>query len=242
MKKDSFRGIVDPEHGHTLFCNSDPAEPERLGFSALSRSFLLTLMEASALQDGEVEVFTRRPVIIAEKLSPMAELAEGLERFGVSVQFAADVVSCLNSFFVYQLLSLPASLCNTTLDHFLTFTEGRELAKCILSEGLKLMQRTGRRTARLPIMDPQALMERMERDHASFQAARFKPGRSYPPVLQDSLEGKPTEAKELNKRAVELASAAGLQMPWNWKVFQKAGRALTVGYYRDPAELLRSLS
>jgi hypothetical protein len=41
---------------------------------------------------------------------------------------------------------------------------------------------------------------------------------------------------------VELASAAGLSLTWNWRLFQKAGRVTSVGFFRDPAELARAIA
>jgi ketopantoate reductase len=56
------------------------------------------------------------------------------------------------------------------------------------------------------------------------------------------LANKPTEAREITKRAVEAAATAGLDLPWNWKLYQKTGRVLSLGWYRSPAELAASLA
>jgi hypothetical protein len=241
LKKDFFKVLTDGGKVHTVFCNCDPSEPERLGFERESRSLLLTLMEAVKQQDHEVELVSEKPVFLIEKASPAWVLWKDLESFGITVHQVDDLVPCLNSFFVYQLLFLPEALCNTTLPHFLSFREGRELARGILEEGLAAMEKTGRKTARLPLMDPRELLHRIKRNPSSFDEARFSPGRAFPSMLQALLKGKPIEARELNKRAVELASSAGIESPWNWKVFQKAGRASNVGFYPSPAALLRSL-
>ncbi len=240
LSRENFKTLADPRGCHTVFCNCDPQEPSRLGFADSSRSFMLTLMEAVKLQDREVELLSPA-VFIVQKDSPLELFAGDFSRYGVSVQGVDDVVPYLDSFFVYQLIWLPAAMCNTTIGHFLSFPEGRELARNLLDEGLSAMRRAGREIAKLPIMDPGDLLLRLRRKADGFENERFAPDRSYPPSLQALLRGRQPEARELNNKAVEIAATAGLRLPWNWKVYQKAGRALSVGYYRSPAELLKSL-
>jgi hypothetical protein len=158
LKKDSFRGFGECP---AVFANCDPAEPERLGFERGRVSCLLTLMEAVSLQEGEAELASAHSILIMQKGSPFASLSGDLSGFGVEARFVEDVVPYLNSFFVFQLLYLPTALCNTTLGHFLSFPEGRDLARRLLSEGLRMQERTGRRMARLPVMDPKELLDRL---------------------------------------------------------------------------------
>jgi hypothetical protein len=40
---------------------------------------------------------------------------------------------------------------------------------------------------------------------------------------------------------VEIASSAGLHLTWNWRIMQKASRITSLGFYRDPPELLKAL-
>jgi hypothetical protein len=54
--------------------------------------------------------------------------------------------------------------------------------------------------------------------------------------------GAPGEARELNKRIVELGASVALELPLNWKVYQKSGRPAGAGYYRDPEELENALA
>ena len=96
------------------------------------------------------------------------------------------------------------------------------------------MERSGHAMAKLPVSDPRELLGRIARSPASFEAEKHAPGRYYVPILQDLLLGKPTEARELNKRVVDLGAAEGLELPWNWRTYQKATRLATMGFYRDP--------
>ncbi len=228
------------DFGGAVFCNTDPREPGRLGKPAGGGSSLCaTLLSAVTLQDRDVEMLAEDPTLIVESGSAGEELFRDLGRFGVRVQPVSDVVPYLNSLFVYQLLFLPVALCNTTIAHFLSFPEGRELAGLLLQEGLRTMEKTGRQVARLPAFDPGDLLARLGKGVSGGE--RYSPDRSYPPALTDLIRGKPTEARELNKRVVEMAAEAGLELTWNWRVFQKAGRTASVGFYRDPGELMRSL-
>ncbi len=152
-----------------------------------------------------------------------------------------DARPFLNSFLIAQLLFLPVAMCNTTLSGFLAFAEGREIASSILSEGFAAMERADMPLAPLPLMDPRELAVRLEKRPGSFESVPPAPDREYNSVLQSLLRGRPTEAAQLNKRMVEIASSAGLHLTWNWRILQKAGRVASLGFYRDPPELLRSL-
>jgi hypothetical protein len=235
---------VEPE---VVFANADPAEPARLGLGQRGKggggwSLCLTLLDAVKLQDREVELAGARPTLVVEKGSAGHRLLSGLSGFGISVLPVADPLPCSDSLFVSQLLFLPVAMCNTTLARFLAFPEGRTLARSILGEGLEAMARAGRQLARLPVMDPQDLLARIEKKPDSFAPARTRPDRAYNTVLQSYLRGRPTEAPELNRRIVELASGAGLHLEWNWRVLQKVGRIASLGFYPEPGDLLRSLS
>ena len=230
-----------------IFFNADPEEPVRLGLPAhqgpgSAWSLCLTLLNAVKLQDREAELTTEDPTIVAEKGSPACELLAGLSGFGFRVLAVDDAVPYSNSLFVTQLLFLPVAMCNTTLLRFLSFPEGRELAEAILSEGFEAMERAGRPLARLPASDPRELLARIQRKPGSFSRFRQIPDRSYNTVLQSYLRGRPTEASQLNRKAIEIASGAGLHLDWNWRVLQKAGRVVSVGFYDAPADLVKSLA
>ena len=153
-----------------------------------------------------------------------------------------DAKPYLNALLVAQLLFLPVAMCNTTLDGFLASAQGRELASSILAEGFAAMERADMPLAPLPLMDPRELAARLEKKPGSFETVPPSPGREYNSVLQSLLRGRPTEAAHLNKRIVEIASSAGLHLTWNWRILQKASRVASIGFYRDPSELLRSLA
>jgi ketopantoate reductase len=229
-----------------VFVNADPEEPVRLGLPAhqdrgSAWSLCLTLLNAVKLQDGEAELTSEEPVLIVEKDSAGRELLAGLSGFGFRVLAVDDALPYSNALFLTQLLFLPVAMCNTTLPRFLSFPEGRKLAEAILSEGLEAMDRLGRPLARLPASDPRELLARIQRKPDSFDRFRQLPDRSYNTVLQSFLRGRPTEAPLLNRKAVELASGAGLHLEWNWRVLQKAGRVVSIGFFDAPADLVKSL-
>jgi ketopantoate reductase len=240
LKKEDFKGLV-LENTRIVLCNAEPHESERLGFIPSSCSLLVTLLEAVKIQDSDVELVSKRSMTLAERKTPAESIARVLAPFGLVFQGIENARACLNSLFVYQLFHLAVSLCNTTPDNFLSFPEGRRIASGLIKEGIKAMERGRRLLAKLPLMDPQDLLLRLEKDPESFNGARYKPDRAYPPILQDMMTGRPAETRELNKRVVELAGRHGMELPMNWRLFQKAGRAASVGYYRDPAELFEAL-
>jgi ketopantoate reductase len=200
------------------------------------------MMNAVSLQAGDVELSTEKPVLVHQRSQQLARILSALSSFGFQVLPVDDVRPYANSFFVFQLLYLPVALCNTTLREFLAFPQGRELALGILHEGFAAMEMAGMPMGSLPIMDPHELSARLEKKPALFEMDRGAPQREYNSVLQAYLKGKPTEAAQLNRKAVDLASSTGVHLTWNWRIFQKAGRVASMGFYTDPAELLRALA
>lgn len=233
---------LPPGARHTVFWNVDPAQPSRLGLAPDQWSAGVTLLSAVRLQEGEVTLAGERPVVVVEGRSGAAQALRGLGRCGFTVSEVSDAVPFLDALLVYQLLELPAALCAATIPYFLSFPEGRALASLILAEGLKTMDRAGRRLARLPVMDPRDLLERIGRKPQGFDQARDLPDQAWPPQLQAAFAGRPSEARQVTKRIVEMASDAGLSLTWNWRLFQKAGRSASVGFFRDPAELTRAIA
>ena len=233
---------LPPGARHTVFWNVDPVQPSRLGIAADQWSPGVTLLSAVRLQEGEVTLAGERPVLVVERRLGVAAALRGLGRHGFTVSEVEDAVPYLDALLVYQLLELPAALCAATIPYFLSFPEGRELAAEVLAEGLKTMDRAGRTLARLPVMDPRDLLERIERRPQAFDRARDLPDQSWPPLLQAVFAGRQHEARQVTKRIVETASDAGLTLTWNWRLFQKAGRVVSVGFFRDPAELARALA
>jgi ketopantoate reductase len=104
------------------------------------------------------------------------------------------------------------------------------------------MEKAGMPMAPLPLMDPRELATKLQKKPGSFDSDTGRPDRGYNSLLQCSLKGRPTEAAQLNRRIVEIASAAGFQLTWNWRILQKVSRVSSLGFYRTPAELLRSLA
>jgi len=241
IRRPDFARLV-PGNAPLVFLNQDPSEVERLGLPRERTSLCITLMNAVQLQAGEVELTTEKPFVVVERPSGMQTHFRDLSQFGFNVLAVDDIGPWHNSFFLYQMLFLPVAMCNTTLEMFLSYPEGREIAQSLLGEGFAAMEKTGRKLARMPVMDPGDLAARLARRPSDFNQARDRPDRSYNTVLQSFLRGRPTEAGMLNRKVVELASTTGLHLTLNWRLLQKIGRVASVGFYRDPAELRESLA
>ncbi|HVO37865.1 MAG TPA: 2-dehydropantoate 2-reductase N-terminal domain-containing protein [Spirochaetia bacterium] len=241
VRRPDFARLTSAGSGPVFFFNCDPAEPERLAVPRERRRLGLTLLNAVRLQDDDVELCGSEPAVVVERAPGGDELFGGMGRCGVRVVVVDDALPFMNSFFIWQLLFLPVALCNLTLPAFLAHPDGRALARSIMEEGFQTMEKAAQPLAPLPAMDPRSLAQRIEKKPGSFEQARETPDRSYNPVLQAYLTDRPLEASFFNRRLVEMASSAGLHLTWNWRVMQKAGRVGSVGFYREPADLLRSL-
>ena len=180
--------------------------------------------------------------LLFEKSKPLARLFQDLASFGIKSVAVDDMRPYANSMLVAQLLFLPVAMCNTTLASVLSSAPGRDLALSILSEGFVAMERAGLELAPLPLMDPVDLATRLEKKPSSFEGAAAAPDRSYNSVLQSYLGDRPTEGAFINRKIVEIASSGGHHLTWNWRILQKASRISGLGFYRNPAELLRALA
>jgi ketopantoate reductase len=242
MRRPDFTRLLGSGDAPVVFFNCDPAEPDRLAVPGERLRVGLTLFTAVKLQEGDVELATPGPAIMFERCPVVARVFQNFSSFGFKLFPVDDLAPFASSFLVYQLLFLPVAMCNTTLACFLSCPEGRELALTILGESFEAMHRAGRALAQLPCMDPRELEARIRKKPESFNEARGRPDRGFNPLLQAYLRGRPGEASQLNRKMVELASAAGFHMTWNWRLLQKASRVASLGFYRDPGELLRSLA
>jgi ketopantoate reductase len=241
LRRPDFARLTGPGDSPLLLFNCDPAETARLAVEPERLKLGLTLMTAVKLQDADVELVEDKPVILYESSRVLDRLFRDLASFGFRAQPVSDARPSLNSLLVWQLLFLPVAMCNTTLGVFLSFPEGRELAAGLIGEGCAAMEKAGMPMAPLPIMDPRELAVSLQKKPGSFDRDTGRPDRGYNSVLQSFLLRKPTEAPQLNRRIVEIASAAGLHLTWNWRILQKVSRVASMGFYRTPAELLRSL-
>jgi ketopantoate reductase len=242
LRREDIRPFMDPQRTHAVLFNADPEEARRLEIPPENLSLAAALLDAVKLQDGDVEITADDPWILMQKDSPALAAMDGISGLGIRAHAVDDARPFLDSLFVSSLISLPIALCNTTRRHFLSFPEGRRIACGIINEGMRVMEKSGRPLARLPAGDPRELMERLKKDPGGFENRRNLPDRSYPPALQAVFRGAQGEAREINKRIVELGASLGLESPLNWRVYQKAGRPLGVGFYRDPAELESALA
>jgi ketopantoate reductase len=214
-----------------LVLNADDGRP-LLGF---------TVLTSVMLQHGEVELASARSALILPRHPALRELAGAWRQGGVEIVETDSPQDWAGSFFLWQLLFLPAALCHCTLNHFLAAEAGREIALGVLEEGLSAFRRAGRLLKKLPLHDPQELAQRLGRRPEEFGQAGLAPDREYNSLLQSLLRQQRTEAHELNERLVRLAAEQGLSARWNWRLVQKLGRVAQIGFFRDPGELRRAL-
>ena len=242
LRRPDFSRLTGSGDSPVALFNCDPVELERLAVPTDRLRLCLSLLTAVRLQESDVELLTEKPVILYESSRSLDRLFRDLSGFGFQCTAVADARPYLNSLLVWQLLFLPLAMCNTTLRAFLSFPEGRELAAGLISEGCEAMEKAGMPMATLPVMDPRELLGRLQKRPESFAPLPEAPDRSFNSLLQSLLSGRPTEAPQLNRRVVEIASSAGLHLTWNWRILQKLSRVSGIGFYRTPGDLLRSLA
>ena len=241
VRRPDFQRLIGTSDSPVAFFNCDPVEVERLAVPAERTLFCVTVMNAIKLQDADVELSSASPTLIYQKSPVLGRILPAVAAFGFKVTPVEDARPYANSLFVSQLLFLPIAMCNTTPAAFLSYPQGRELAMNILQEGFAVLEKADMPLAPLPTMDPRDLAGRLEKKPGSFETDLEQPDRGYNSILQSYLKGRPIEAAQLNKRVVEIASSRGLHLTWNWRLLQKASRVASMGFYREPADLLRSL-
>jgi hypothetical protein len=202
----------------------------------------LSLLEASEWDPGAVELSSTQPRLLVEAGRDLGELQRCLKTRRIVLQQVDDLQPYRNSLHVRELLALPVALCHSTLRHFLSYPEGREIALGLLDEALQLYSHRGLPLGRLPVSDPQELLQKLKRRKSQdFDNARNLPDRAYGSALHKLLRGKTKEARHPHERILRMSSQTGIDPEWNWAVSQKINRAIRVGFYRDPVELFNAL-
>jgi len=227
-----------PSSGLRLVLNGELPGPPEDGESL--RGF--TLFTAVMLQHGEVELASRKSVLILPRHDALRALARDWKAGGIEVAETDAPEPVGTSFFLWQLLFLPVALCHSTLAHFLAEEAGRRVALGVLEEGLAICRRLGLKTARLPQHDPQELVQRLRRRPEEFARGGQVPDRAFNALLQSLLRGRKTEVRELNEKLVRLAAEAGVDPHWNWRLVRRLSRVTQVGFFRSPAELVQALN
>lgn len=216
-----------------LVLNADPGDDRPLlGY---------TLLTAVGLEGGEVELASARSALILPRHEALREMREAWKAGGLEIVEADSPEALSDSFFLWQLLWLPAALCHSTPQHFLASPAGREIALGVLEEGMAAFRRAGRALRKLPFQDPQDLAQRLRRRGGDFEGVEVRPGREYNSLLQSLLRKRKTEVHELNEKMVRIAAETGLAARWSWGLSQKVSRVTQVGFFPGPEELLRSL-
>lgn len=235
--RELLRSPLLPREGLRLVLNADPGDLQPPSEGLLPGYTLLT---AVMLQPGEVELASRRSVVVLPRHPALREAAKAWKAGGLECVESEDLEATGASFFLWQLLFLPVALCHSTLDHFLADEAGRRIALGVLEEGLAVFRRLGLKLGRLPLEDPQELAQRLVRGRpADFAAGGELPDRACNSLLQSLLRGQKTEVRELNERLVRLA--AGSDPRWNWRLIRKLSRVGQVGFFGSPGELLQAL-
>jgi hypothetical protein len=202
----------------------------------------LSLMEAVEWDPGVVEVSSPQPRLLVEAGAGLEELRRCVKECGLQVQEVEDPSSYRNAVHIRDLLALPVALCHSTLGHFLSYPEGREIAVSLLEEGLKLYAHRGLPLGKLPEQDPQDLLQRLKRRKPrEFDKFRNVPDRAYGAVLRNLLDGETREAREPHERILRMSSGTGIDAGWSWAITQKINHVMRVGFYRDPVELYNAL-
>jgi len=222
-----------------LFLDCDPQVSAAQGSTAFQG---LSLLDTFELEPGSIEVATLRPWLVIEKTPLLRELKFCLKGHNISVLEVDELLPYRNSLFLWKLLSLPVAMCHSTLNNFLSYREGREIAVHVLDEGMGVFARKAVELKKLPIMDPQVLLQKLEKKPEEFDRFRDLPDRSFPSALQYVLLGKGSAARRFNDRLIRMSSQTGLDPKWNWSLTRKLSRVLGVGFYRDPVDLYQAIS
>ncbi len=241
LTKEFFADFKLAPGGKILFINCDPSIMRSLVPDGVKWRVALTLLNAVQFEAGEVELCSKRSLLLVERDKELKNVMNELRGYGLEIKESDNMESSANSFFILQLLNLPVAMCNTTLNYFLSYKEGRKMAVKVMEEGVAAMMRSGRKLKELPFMDPQELLKSLQKHGNDFDVYRFPPDRCYNSILQSIIRNKMTETMEINGQLVKMAGPAGVNPLWNWRLTQKLSRVIRVGFYSTPIDLFRAL-
>jgi hypothetical protein len=189
-----------------------------------------------------LEVVDQQPGVAAPADSEAARLLGPLRKVGLRIDEVRPPGDGVATLLVWRLLDLPVTLCNSTLEHFLSYDEGRRIAAAVLEEGIRVAERSGQKLARARWGDPAELLGEIRRRPSSFDAGRQAPGRRYPAALQALLRG--ADAGELvpQRGFLRRAAEAGVAAEWNRRCHDLLQRVSRSGFLPGPPELLRAIA
>jgi hypothetical protein len=236
-------GSVGRKNGILLVldCDSGPGEMERRIVPGTTILHGISLLEAMEWEPGIVELSSSQPVLIVEGGGYLGEFLRCLKAGRFLVREVEDLVPYRNALHIRDLLSLPVALCHSTVSHFLSYPEGREIAVCLMEEGLRLYSHKGLPLQKLPDRDPRELLQKLNKKPREFDRFRNRPDRAYGNTLQLLLAGEVKTARDPHDRIVRMSAQTGVDPRWNWAIAQRANHAVRVGFYRDPVELYNAL-
>lgn len=235
-------GVRIGSKGSTLlFLDCDPRVPGSVAVAGSAAFQGLSLLDTFELDPGSVEVATLQPWLVIEKSPLLRELTLCLKSRNIGILEVDEILPCKNSLYLWKLLSLPVAMCHSTLKHFLSYREGREIATRVLEEGMGVFARKGMELKKLPVMDPRDLLQKLESKPEGFGKSRDLPDRSFPSALRQILLGEGRFAGRYNDRLIRMSSQTGVDPMWNWSLTRKLSRVLQVGFYRDPADLYNAI-
>ncbi len=121
LTKEYFADFKLVPGGKMLFINCDPSSMRSLIPDGVKGVMALTLLNAVQFEAGEVELCSKRSLLLIVKNKELKKIMNELRGYGLEIEESDDIESSANSFFILQLLNLPVAMCNTTLNHFLSY-------------------------------------------------------------------------------------------------------------------------
>ncbi|KKK52985.1 hypothetical protein LCGC14_3099330, partial [marine sediment metagenome] len=97
--------------GKILFINSDLSRIRSLVPDGVKRGVALTLLNAVQFEAGEVELCSKRSLLLIERDKELKKVMNELRSYGLEIKESDDIESSANSFFILQLLNLPVAMC-----------------------------------------------------------------------------------------------------------------------------------
>lgn len=201
----------------------------------------LSLIDLTSFQEDSIELHSNEPVFIFEKTKTLKKLLSSLKFFGIKVLFVDNLEPYQNSRFISHLLYLPVALCNTTMNNFLSYTEGRKIISYVLNEGIKTFEGMDKKMARLPVNDPRKLAAKLMKQPDSFNFLRYSNDRCFNPLLESLILGKKSELAPVNQEFIDISAMAGMEASWNRKLMAQFEIVKRRGFYESPADLLKCI-
>lgn len=215
-------------------------DPEVFDYK-LKGDWYYLLNELSLIDDDVLELHSSSFLYCLKRLKDKRNI-KILRKSRLNIQFTDNRNSLYYTAFLYHLLYLPAALCGISVEHFLSYPEGRKIARKVLQEGRKCLEKMSVSVKKIPLKDSNLILKNIELKDVVYNNNRYLPGRKINPLLSAVFKNQQVPIQAFTGHFLIMAKENAVEASWNMRLEQRLNRVMCYDFFKDPAALLSHIS